>query len=518
MSLEDLIGNRDPVFNRVIRNNINDIDIKIKTILNVNKKEFYKFLSIFNKKYVRREDITQNIIEDRYEFYINEMKVINSTQSIINSIQLLYIFHKTYYIAFSNLNELKLDHKYILSPIDPNIALQFNNFLEALKIESPESLKKELDIGLHRLIKNMIRLKAINDVGNTILYGSFPLYLYNQTIEFKDIDFYCSNSFFYLITLMGMIYFVTGNEISIVNIPYVPGLITIRDESVYEEVYGIRELNILDCTSINKSIFDKIPSYIYNGCRILSPFLMLMLNIRMYTVIQRRQKLSNNFERSLKTISTIYRLCMNLENFSFKTIKLPEYRWRYYDEERNLFQDINNFISNSYINYPLFFETNIEGITYVLVSNVVNKDSIIKKLYPTLTKKSMTFGSLYFDETYESDDNLILIINSSNEIYMDKNMYLTNFCIIFIYITFAIYERLHNRQDRAYNAANVAYTLMKHKSNISYRVINRPKLEGTHISLNFKKRLYCSIKQKKETSEYYYFNNFNDNIIESDVN
>jgi hypothetical protein len=522
-SLIELIGDRDLIFLETINRSVGttngrDVNMLCKKILTLEtneqlKKQFITNLFNFKNTFFSFINHNEEYIYTKYNTFINNFKILENTNEIVNGIKLLSILLGHYKYHFLNLKPINIEGKY---KFEDNRSLKniFDKWLNDLKIEYPNNYVDDINKNFKNAIKELIIRKLYNKSESCITYGSFSLFLYDKDINFNDIDLYAKDTYYYLICLIGMVYFSVGRELSINAIPYVEGLRLIRDETKYEVDMHI-DPNIFDCIHMDETIFNALPFIEYNNIKILDPNIQLIQGIRQLSVFERRYKLYYDYDKMLKSL--LY--YTYLSKIDFKTRAIPTYVWQFrmnnkYDDIKEIKKKRSDLLPLLF-KEPSFFKITIDGITYITIINYnhndkMHIDNFVYSLFPTVEKKSMKYASLFNEDVYEGKD-VIVMTNSTLETYFTEDYDLTLLSVIAFISSYALYNLLHKRTITV--LLNLIYTLIQQKMNYARWKIERFKnIKEGHKTISFGKLLFTSLVVRSEPNEYIEKNNTNFNI------
>lgn len=520
-SLKKLIGSRDLLFLESVANSIGvssnrNANVLCDRILNLEKdndkekKQFIFNLWNFKKTYFPFIQQTTESITNRLNLFLNNFTKLTNVNEVVNGIKLLNILLSNYKYHFMNLKPLEVNNK---EPFKEDRVLRniFEKWLNDLKVEYPSVYVNKSNQEFKNAIQELIARKLYNKPESSMVYGSFSLYLYDKTVKFNDIDLYATDTYHYLICLIGIVYFSTGRELSINSIPYVEGLRTIRDETKYEDNEYI-ENNLLDCIHMDKSIFAHLPFISYDNVKILDPKIQFLQTIRQLSVFDRRHKLYYDFDKVLKSL--LYYTYISKVDFKIRAIPSTEWFFRKNNKYENISELKKSDDNLLYLLFkePSYFKIIIDGVTYITIinynhSNKVNIDSFVYTLFSILKKKSMKYGSVFNEDVYEGK-NIVVFTHNTLETYFTKDYELTILTIISFISTYALYNLLHKRNID--NLLNLIYTLMQQKMNQSHWKIERYKnTKESHKVINFVKLLFTSLIAKEEPNEFIEKNNSN---------
>jgi hypothetical protein len=519
-SLIQLIGDRDITFLESItksvgNNNGRDVNMLCNKILSLEinkdeKKQFIHNLYNFKNNFFPFIVQTEDMILHRYDLFIKNFSILQTTNEIVNGIKLLYILLNHYKYHFLNLKPIVFEEKY---KFEENRSLKniFEKWLNDLKIEQPSKYVDNVNQNFKDAIKNLLIRKLYNKTDSCITYGSFSLFLYDNTINFNDIDLYAKDTYYYLICLIGMVYFSTGKELSINAIPYVEGLRIIRDETKYDINLNI-DSNLFDCIHMDESIFNRLTYVTHNNIKILDPKIQLIQSIRQLSVFERRYKIYYDYDKMLKSL--LY--YTYLSDIEFKIRAIPTYVWQFrmnnkYNDIKELKKTYPNLVS-LLTKEPSFFKIVIDGITYITIINYnhndkMHIDNFVYGLFPTVEKKSMKFASLFNEDVYEGKD-IIVMTNSTLETYFNNDFELTILSVIAFISSYVLYNILHKKNVSS--LFNLVYTLIQQKVNSANWKIERFKnTKEQHKTINFARLLFTSLIVHSEPLQFIEKNNIN---------
>lgn len=518
-----LINDRDITFLETISRSIGNVEGRnvnylCNRILNLDKnrtekKQFISNLLNFRNTFFPFIPQSEEMITNRYDLFINNFRRIDTTNEITNGIKLLSILLNHYKYHFLNLKPIKYEKNF---EFNENRSLKriFENWLNDLKIEFPNKYVDNVNQKFKDAIKDLIISKLYNHPDTSMTYGSFVLSLYDNSVSYNDIDMYAKDSYYYLICLIGMVYFATGKELSINAIPYVEGLRIIRDETKYDVDLNI-DNNLFDCIHMDSTIFNSLPFIMYNNIKILDPKIQLIQTFRQLSVFERRYKIFYDYDKMLKSL--LY--YTYLSKVDFKTRDIPTYTW--YFRINNKYEDIkelkkkNNDLLSLLSKEPSYFKMVIDGVTYITIINYnhydkIHIDKFVYTLFPTLEKKSMKYASVFNEDVYEGK-NIVVMTNSTLETYYTKEFELTILSIIACISSYALYHVLHKKDSNG--LLNLVYTLLQQKVNAANWKIDRFKnTKDHHKTINFCRLLFTSLVARSEPIEYIDKNNSNGNI------
>jgi len=521
---------------------------KIESILKFNIPRFINKLIMFRDIYIKDIDIikycSDDHIKDRVKNYFNKqkseikqgaIKACINFQYIISSRyanNILSILLKTNEKKFNVVNSQPINSYNIEKNNDIDIIITdiLTTYLNKIKLNSNSPIKKKgLSITARKIIDiidNILPILISHSSNGIVCFGSYTAYNLDSSISYGDIDMYSPKAYNILIILMCLMYFVTGYELYMFSIPFIPGHISLK--------YGNDE--IIDCIYVPYNTLSTIPKSRINDVLFVDPGLQMLNNIRMGTEIFRSHNIYKNFTSTLNKYKSLLNYFIQNSEFDvhqFKRILHDDIKIDYKIDNNKLIINLDSIVENSlFNNIVVLFDS-----PKICMEYMGKLDGNFSRKYYAILNEIFFESELVGGSTNTIKEENIIKLNRNDLVHTDtilnlngKTLYFTNLTmttfvkntdgkindisdrnIISFIATAALYSFFHGYDSFG---LSLYYIILNNITKINddlnkWNEITRYKIKGEHVYISMTKNVFHSIIPYKETDfEYANYDTF----------